>query len=535
MQISLKQPCLDRRHFFFSFRPRSVVHLIAYIFFSLCLSLTPHLEVKAESQVLNLQAPEERDGVLSVDSLGRLKGGVHEFVLENGLKILFYERHVAPVFSGIVSVRVGGVNETLGKTGASHLFEHLAFKGTPEIGTSDYSRERRLLEELEALHEKVDFGQALSSKEESRKAELLKELNELWKIEEFTNLYRKWGSHGMNATTGKELTNYFSSFPTTSFEFWCWMESERLMRPVARQFYKERDVVLEERRGRYENSPSGKLYEHLLGQAFQRHPYRNPVIGYEGDIRRIQPSDVMELHEEYYVASNIVVSIVGDLSVEDALPVVKRYFGRLRTGPRPEGPDAVEPESVGEKRFSVEHDAEPVFFVGYRKPVYPDSKDVAISLFLEYALGSRVSPIFRELVLERKLASSLGYFEAPSVAYPNLAVIYGEPIAPHSNEFIMQAFDQSLQALLKKEIPAHELAVIKRILMKDALVGLASNMGLARQLAELEQQFGSWKVMFDWYEQMFAVTPEEVRQVAQELLVPRGRTIGFLERKGGQL
>jgi predicted Zn-dependent peptidase len=99
----------------------------------------------------------------------------------------------------------------------------------------------------------------------------------------------------------------------------------------------------------------------------------------------------------------------------------------------------------------------------------------------------------------------------------------------------MQAFDQSLQALLKKEIPAHELTVIKRILMKDALVGLASNMGLARQLAELEQQFGSWEVMFDWYDQMFAVTPEEVRQVAKELLVPRGRTVGFLERKGGQL
>ena len=195
MQISFKQGCSDRRHFFFQFLPGSVVRLIAYIFLSFCFSLTPCLEVqaesqvpKAESQVPQPQAADEREGVLSVDSLGRLKGGVHEFVLENGLKILFYERHVAPIFSGIVSVRVGGVNETLGKTGASHLFEHLAFKGTPEIGTSDYSRERRLLEELEALHGKVDFGQALSSEEESRKSELLTELNELWKIEEFTNL-----------------------------------------------------------------------------------------------------------------------------------------------------------------------------------------------------------------------------------------------------------------------------------------------------------------------------------------------------------
>jgi len=475
------------------------------------------------------------DKLLSVQSFERLEEGVEEFVLDNGLRVLFYTRDVAPVFSGVVSVRVGGVNEVLGKTGASHLFEHLAFKGTPEIGTSNYERERELLKELEKLYGKSDFGEALSSEELAMKTSLLDELNRLWRVEEFTNLYRKWGAHGMNATTGKELTNYFTSFPVTSFEFWCWMESERLMRPVARQFFKERDVVIEERRGRYENSPSGKLYEHLLSQAFQRHPYRNPVIGYEGDIRRIQPQDVLDLHKKYYVASNIVVSIVGALSSDQALPIIEKYFGRVLRGPRPEGPTEIEPKQNGEKRFTVIHDAEPSLFIGYKKPVYPDPQDVAISLFLEYAMGSRVSPIFRELVLEKKIASSLGFFEAPSVAYPNLAVIYGEPTASHSNQTLLRAFDKSLRELLQQEVPAEELTIIKRTLMKNAMLGLVSNMGLAKQLAELEQQFGSWRVMFDWYSQMLAATPEEVRSVAQELLTKKTRTVGFLSRKDGNL
>ena len=476
---------------------------------------------------------------LTLESLDRLKTGVKEHVLSNGLKILFYERDVAPVFSGISSVRVGGVNEQPGVSGASHLFEHLAFKGGPDIGTKDYGREKPLLVELETLRTKQDEaiknkGTGLTEEETARLKEVSEELAEIWKIAEFTNLHRKWGASGLNATTAKELTNYFASYPVTSFEFWCWAESERLARPVARQFYKERDVVLEERRSRYEDSPSGKLYEKLLGQAFLQHPYRHPVIGYESDIRSLQPRHVLDLHKEYYVGSNIVVAVVGDMEFEEALPTLKKYFGRIPSGKRPEQPTVVEPPQEGERNFSITFDASPVFFAGYKKPIYPDPREPALTLFLEIAMGSRVAPLYKEIVLNKKMASSLGYFEAPGDMFPNLVIMYGEPIKPFTNEQLLTKFDQELEKVISKPISEKELQIAKRGVMKGALVGMKSNMGLARELADIEQKFGSWRVLLEWYKQMLQVTPEQAQQAAKEILQNDQRTVGFLSRKGGK-
>ncbi|MCB0329399.1 MAG: insulinase family protein, partial [Bdellovibrionales bacterium] len=225
-----------------------------------------------------------------------------------------------------------------------------------------------------------------------------------------------------------------------------------------------------------------------------------------------------------------VVGIVGDLKFEEALPTIEKYFGRLPRGERPEQPSVVEPEQAGERRFSVQHDAEPLVFAGYRKPVYPDPKEPAISLFLEYAMGSRVAPLYKEIVLEKKLASSFGYFEAPSDTFPNLVIFYAEPIAPQTNESVLAAFDKSLKELLAKPVPAKQMEIIKRRMMKGALMSMKSNMGLASELAEVEQKFGSWKVTIDWYRQMLELTPEQVRAAAMEILSSERRTVGLLSR-----
>ncbi|MCI5064423.1 insulinase family protein [bacterium] len=472
---------------------------------------------------------------LSLDSLAELRKGVREHVLSNGVKVLFYERDFAPIFAGVVSVRVGGIDELSGKTGASHLFEHLAFKGTPEIGTSDFERERELLRELEELKGQEvllqEQGKALSPDQQLRVTALLRELEEIWDIAAFTSLYRKWGQSGMNATTSKELTNYFSSFPNSSFEFWCWIESQRLTRPVARQFYKERDVVLEERRARYENRPSGKLYAELLQEAFAVHPYRHPVIGYERDLRALQPSDVLDLHREYYVASNIVVSVVGDLRFEEAIPVMEKYFGRVSSGPRPKPPVAVEPPQKKERRFTVPYDAEPIVVAAYHKPIFPDPDEVALSLFLEVAFGNRIAPLYKEIVLDKKLASEVGYFDAPGDMYPNLAVLYAEPIAPHSNAKVLGVLDRALQKMLAEPLDERRLRIAKRSLLKSALVGMKSNMGLARELIDVEQKYGSWRATLQWYREMVALTPAEVREAAGRILRRDNRTVGFLERE----
>ncbi|MCB0319489.1 MAG: insulinase family protein [Bdellovibrionales bacterium] len=466
---------------------------------------------------------------LSVHSLDPLRKGVREHVLSNGLKVLFYRRAEAPIFSGIAAVRVGGVNEAVGKTGASHLFEHMAFKGSPVIGTKDYSKEVTLLRELEKLESKRQRG-ALSERDNAEIARVRSELDAIWDVQEFTRLYRRWGAEGMNATTAKELTNYFASFPKTAFEFWCWAQSERLTRPVMRQFYKERDVVLEERRTRYENEPSGKLYEELLSHAFTVHPYRNPVIGYEEDVSQLTPDDVRDLHDKYYVASNIVIAVVGDLDFDKALPIIERYFSRIPSGRRPTPPRDVEPEQNEERVFSVDFDASPVFFMGYKKPIFPDKAEPALSVFLEYILGSRVAPLYRELVIEKKMTSSLGFFEAPGDSYPNLAVFYGEPIAPYTNDQVIAAFDEGIERLLETPISNRELKIVKRTVLKAALMGMQSNMGLADELAENEQKFGTWQASLQWYEQLLSLTTEDVMNAARKYLQRSGRTVGLLSR-----
>ena len=469
---------------------------------------------------------------LSTSFLKRLESRVQERTLSNGMKVLFYKRDAAPVFAGYTSVRVGGVNELPGKTGASHLFEHIAFKGSKVIGTKNYQRESELLPELEFLKIKEAKGQSLSEEEALRLKEISKELEEeIWNIPEFTGLFKRWGASGMNATTAKELTNYFTSFPVSSFEHWAWAESERLLAPVTRQFFKEKDVVLEERRMRYENSPSGKLYEKLLSTSFTDHSYKHPVIGYEEDLHALVPDDVRDLHKKYYVASNMVVSVVGDLELSQALPVLEHYFGRIPNGDRPEQPDTVEPPQLQERMVKVQHDAEPVFFLGYKQPVYPDADPIAINIFLEYLFGHVEAPLYKRLVMEKKITSSIGFFDAPGDMFPNMIIIAGEPIKPYGNDDVIAEIDRGIVEYQSKLIPLEELNIIKKSMLKGALLSLKSNMGIASNLAKSEQLYGDWKASLDWYQQMIEVTQEDIQRVAKKYFVSTNRTKAVLSRR----
>ena len=465
----------------------------------------------------------------SASALKKLGQEVKMYTLENGLRVILYRRGTAPVFAGMVAVRVGGTDEIVGNTGISHMLEHMAFKGTPDIGTKDYKKEQKLLEQLEVLETKISLGQKLSQTESQTREQINKELKELWILGDFNSQYDKRGANDMNATTDKELTKYFVNLPRSEFEFWCWMESERILSPVMRQFYQERDVVMEERRMRFEDDPQGKLYEMLLGVAYSKHPYRNPVIGYDFDIKRLTATMVADFHKEYYVPSNIVVSVVGDINVETDIKTIEKYFGRLPAREAPSHPTIVEPKQAGERRLTLETTAAPQLFVAYHKPNYPHPDDAPLSVMAEILAGSNVSPLYTELVKIRRLASDIGHDEAPGYAYPNMLMFISAANSPHSNTDILNAFDDVLAKFKANKIDPKLLLMAKKQTAMQYLAHLKSNMSLAQDLASAELLYGDWKSSIEWFDQMMNVSAEDVSRVAKQYLNNSNRTIGMIE------
>jgi len=311
----------------------------------------------------------------SRSALAELAKKVTTTTLSNGMRVIIYPRGRAPVFSGIVSVRVGGVDETIGHTGISHMLEHMAFKGTHIVGTSDFNQEQKLLASLEEIVLNSKAGRDLNEQQQEEWNTIQNKLDTLWTRGEVDREYKKRGAVGLNATTSKDLTNYFVSLPRSAFEFWAWMESERFLAPVMRQFYKERDVIMEERRMRFEDSPDGKLYEHMLQVAYIAHPYRNPLIGYEFDLHSLTATETYQFQRRYYVPDNIVVAVVGAVNPETDLPILEKYFGRLAARPLPKRPSAVEPEQSGERVIKIEAEASPQLLIAYRKQNYPHPDD----------------------------------------------------------------------------------------------------------------------------------------------------------------
>ncbi len=464
--------------------------------------------------------------------LDQLRNKVQLRVLPNGMRVIFYHRAVdgqkaVPVFSSVLAVRVGGVDEAIGHTGIAHMLEHMAFKGTPEVGTRDYGREKVLLAELEDIARQFAPDGSIPQEFREKWNVIQSELKGLWVTDGFTREYEKRGATGMNATTGTELTRYYVSMPRSAFEFWCSMESERILHPVMRQFYQERDVVGEERRMRYEDDPGGKLYENLLAAAFRAYPYRNPVIGYEFDLRKLTATMVEDFHSQYYSPDNMVLSLVGDVDADKDIDLIQQYFGRIPASKvKPLRTPVREPPQEGERRFSIDLPSAPLMQVAYHKPAYPNPDDVPISMMAEILAGSKVSPLYVELVKKRQLAISVSYYEAPGQAAPNLLVFSFVPRAPHTSADVLAAFDDVLRGFRAQQVDANLMNVAKRSLAVDYLSELRSSLDFAELLASTELLFGSWTEVLDWYDLAMQVTQSDVQRVASKYLLSRARTIG---------
>ena len=497
--------------------------IICIVAITLCFALSPKLS-SGESVL-----PKET-GDTAAEAMRLLASGVHKFNLSNGLRVIFYRRRVSPVFAGQVWVKVGAVNEIQGKTGTAHLLEHMAFKGTESIGTKDSARERELLDYYESLLDRQALKTSISDAEELKKTE--KKLEELWMDDEFASAYRMRGASGLNAATGEDYTFYLVNLPSKEFEYWCWAESERLLHPVFRQFYKERDVVVEERRQRIDDNPAGLLYETLLYSAYKNHPYRMPIIGTQADLKGLRTKDIKDLHQQFYRADNIVLSVVGDLEPNTVLEMTEKYFGRLR---KPSTPlpkvCCEEPPQQGERSVRLNFDAGPRLFMAYHKPSYPHPDDAAFSVFGSLLSRGRGSILRRELVQRKQLASSVSSFEAPGDLYPPLFVLFAEPIRGVAAARLVDEIQLLLDSFKSSVVGEEELKAAKKRIWVSELRRMNTNGGLAELLAYNELLRGDWQSIFEEQDRINSVSADDIKHIAVSYLNLKNRTAAELIKK----
>jgi predicted Zn-dependent peptidase len=476
--------------------------------------------------------------VSSAQDLASFEKRVTVKTLPNGLTVLICERPEAPVFSFFTHLDTGSTQEDIGKSGLAHMFEHMAFKGTDKIGTTNFAAEKLALEKVETAYAAYDDER---HKRVGRDEQKLKDLQKAWDdataeankfvvLNEFGQIVEGNGGEGMNASTNTDETAYNYSFPSNRVELWAYLESERFLHPVMREFYKERNVVMEERRMRTDSAPIGRLVEQFESAAFVAHPYHRPVVGYMSDLQSFSATDAQRFFDKYYVPANITVAIVGDVKAAEAMPILEKYFGRLPSKPKPEEIATVEPPQMAERRVVLYDQAQPFFIEGYHRPDYRDKDDTVYDAISDLLSNGRTSRLYRSLVRDKKIAAqTAGFGDFPGQKYPNLFVFYAVPLPGHSNKEMEDAIHAEIERLKTQDITDDELKMVKTRAKAGLLRSLADNEGLAQNLGTTQARYGDWRELFTDIDRIDKVTKEDIRRVATQTFVNTNRTVGVIE------
>jgi predicted Zn-dependent peptidase len=474
---------------------------------------------------------------LAQQEFREIESRVTEFTLKNGMKFLVLERKKAPVASFVTYADVGSAQEVKGITGLAHLFEHMAFKGTDKIGTKDYARERVALEKVEQAYAALREEKRKGAKADPEK---LKKLEEAFRqaqeeagkyvaSNEFGEAVERAGGRQLNATTAADRTMYFFSLPSNHMELWFWLESERFLNPVFREFYKERDVVMEERR-LMESQPVGKLLEEFLAAAYKAHPYGEPVIGHMSDLENLTTADAVAFFRKYYIPSNLVAAVVGDVDPKRVRELAERYFGRLPGGPKPEPLRTVEPSQEAERRVTMWLRAQRMVLMGYHKPDINHPDDAVYDAISSLLSEGRSSRLYRGLVRDRKVATQVAGFPGlPGQKYPGLFIFFAMTAPGRTNQEVEKAIEEELERLIKEPVSKEELDGVKRRARASLLRQLDDNLGLAIQLSSMQALTGDWRNLFRQLDKINAVTPEDIQRVAKATFTRTNKTVAVIE------
>ncbi|MDH3626817.1 MAG: insulinase family protein [Acidobacteriota bacterium] len=484
---------------------------------------------------------------------GEAKVPVEILELDNGMKFLLVPRTDKTTVAAGWVAHVGSANERPGITGISHLFEHMLFKGTTTIGTTDIERDLEIIEEQERLQEQIrliyrdqrerwrrgeiedPFAPENRTEEQIKLEEqfqaLVEEQRSIMIKDEFDKIYTKAGATGMNAGTTNDLTLYFITVPANKLELWFWMESDRLSSPVMREFYSERDVVYEERRLRTESTPTGEFDEQFESMFWQSHPYNWPVVGWPSDLRVISKQEADEYFSTYYAANNLTAALVGNFDVNEVKKLANKYFGRLpNRGAK--APDVVtlEMEQKAEKRMQAECDCQPQVEVRYHTVPFMHADSYALDV-LAGLLNGRTGRLYKSMVLDSEIAAS-AFAGQDSRKYGGAFSFGAQTKGDATPQQLEDGWYAQLRKIVEEPIPAEELQKVKNGIAADAYRNLENPFFLALQLMFYDG-LGDWEYMNVWSDLTLAVTAEDVKRVAEKYFAEDNRAVAQYYRKAG--
>jgi predicted Zn-dependent peptidase len=478
----------------------------------------------------------------SAQDLGSFEKRVTVKKLPNGLTAIVCVRpDSAPVFSFYTNVDTGSAQDPMGKTGLAHMFEHMAFKGTDKIGTKDYAKEKAALQKVEEAYTAYLYER---DKPVGRDEQKLKQLEQAWQdaIKEaqqyvvpnqFSEIIERNGGEDVNASTADDHTEYHFSFPVNRLELWAYLESSRFTHPVFREFYKERNVVIEERRMRTDSSPIGKMIEQFLSVAFTAHPYHRPTIGYISDLNSFSATDAQAFFDRYYIPSNMVVVVVGDLDPAKTMDLIEKYFSKIPSHEKPDERATTEPAQDAERRVILHERSQPMYLEGYHRPDVRDKDDAVYDALADVVSSGRTSRLYRALVRDKRIASDAeGGTGFPGVKYPTLFYFFATPVPGHTTKEVEEAIHAEIERLKKEDITDDELKMVKTRAKANLLRALDSNDGLAQDLAIYQTLYGDWRELFHSVDHIDAVTKADIRRVAKQVFVPANRSVGIIETAG---
>jgi predicted Zn-dependent peptidase len=461
-----------------------------------------------------------------------------EFTLDNGMKFLVLERHEAPVVSFHTYADVGAVDEVKGITGMAHLFEHMAFKGTMSVGTTDHKLEAKALSQADQAFEAMKLERRKGERADEVKleelqnqlAEAQEEAQKYMVHDEFEEAFVREGGAGFNAYTSQDATQYIVSLPSNKIELWMSMESDRFGNPVLREFYKEKNVVMEERRMSTENQPVGRLLEEFLAIAYKAHPYGEPIVGHMSDLETLTRTEAEMFFKKFYLPSNLTVAIVGDVDPKKIKELAEIYFSRIPSSPKPDPVETVEPPQLGQRRVIVQDPAQPFVLIGYHKPNINHSDNAVFDAITEIAGIGRTSRLYKSLVKEKKVAvAASGFPGMPGNKYPALFLFYAVPARDHTNQECEEAIYAEIDKLKNEQVLPEELAKAKTRSRASLIRQLDSNSGLASQLTFYDVVTGDWRNLFKQLDDIDKVTADDIQRLAKQYFTTKNQTVGIID------
>jgi predicted Zn-dependent peptidase len=472
------------------------------------------------------------------DSFKEVQARISEFTLNNGWKFIVLERHQAPVASFYTYADVGSVQERIGITGLAHMFEHMAFKGSSRVGTKNYAEEKLSLDRVEHAFKALQLERDKGAKADPEK---MKQLEATFKAaqetagqfivpNEFGRAISEAGGRNLNASTAWDRTDYFFDAPSNAMELWFYLESQRFSDPVFREFYKERDVVQEERRMRTDSSPIGKLVEEFLAVAYKAHPYGLPVVGHMSDLQNFTRQDAIDFFKTYYRPSNLTSVIVGDVDPKEVRRLADAYFGTIPSGPKPEPVRTVEPPQEFERRVTLKLNAQRIVLLGYHKPDINDPDNAVYDALGSVLSDGRSSRLNRSLVQDKKVSvNAFGQPGFPGQKYPNL-FLFGAFVAPgKNNDEVEKAMLAEVDRVKSELVTADELSGVKNRTRAALIRNFNSNGSMAQELAVWQVLTGDWRNLFRYVDKVNAVTPQDIQRVAKLVFTEGNRTVGTIE------